>query len=118
MLGTLRATREFLSTPSARRATPARPAESHDQRISIHALREEGDQGGELDDLVAVISIHALREEGDRFWILCSSIQKQFLSTPSARRATDGGIWKLEAKKFLSTPSARRATPSLSEVSR
>ena len=34
------------------------------------------------------ISIHALREEGDRFWILCSSIQKQFLSTPSARRAT------------------------------
>ena len=33
----------FQSTPSARRATPARPAESHDQRISIHALREESD---------------------------------------------------------------------------
>ena len=34
---------EFLSTPSARRATPlARPAASL-PAISIHALREEGD---------------------------------------------------------------------------
>ena len=38
---------------------------------------------------MGLISIHALREEGDRFWILCSSSQKQFLSTPSARRATE-----------------------------
>ena len=34
---------EFLSTPSARRATPARPPERRASRISIHALREEGD---------------------------------------------------------------------------
>ena len=81
---------EFLSTPSARRATPARPCAAaampyfyprpprggrhgvqngrHFQNaISIHALREEGD----IVLLIAArtgnkISIHALREEGDR----------------------------------------------------
>ena len=80
-------------------------------RISIHALREEGDarsaalwhdsgnfyprppRGGRLFQTQSKsrgirISIHALREEGD------VSIQNQdcqkgvFLSTPSARRAT------------------------------
>ena len=59
------------------------------ERISIHALREEGDanhvlrMAAELD-----ISIHALREEGDPH---CSSVMllgTTFLSTPSARRAT------------------------------
>ena len=44
MLGTLRATREFLSTPSARRATGRRLELVHLVEISIHALREEGDQ--------------------------------------------------------------------------
>ena len=58
---------EFLSTPSARRAT-------------CHADNCR---------LVDAISIHALREEGD------NSIKKlvwstvKFLSTPSARRATN-----------------------------
>ena len=89
--------------------------------ISIHALREEGDGGGTSWDCLisyfyprpprggrrhlrpeglraARISIHALREEGDRFWILCSSSQKQFLSTPSARRATA----KTETKSLFS----------------
>ena len=33
----------FLSTPSARRATGSGIAGSTDRRISIHALREEGD---------------------------------------------------------------------------
>ena len=79
---------KFLSTPSARRATPQvlhrysisqyfypRPprggrhyvgyklAEFED--ISIHALREEGDRIPEHDERAAGISIHALREEGD-----------------------------------------------------
>ena len=56
----------FLSTPSARRAT----------------------QGGELDDLVVVISIHALREEGDNLVPPTWGLLSRFLSTPSARRAT------------------------------
>ena len=57
-------------------------------RISIHALREEGDLPEKDRQAVRSISIHALREEGDTksphtsFWL---SI---FLSTPSARRAT------------------------------
>ena len=34
--------------------------------ISIHALREEGDRGGNKWPLKLLISIHALREEGDR----------------------------------------------------
>ena len=37
---------------------------------------------------------------------------KSFLSTPSARRATERTDARiLEKYKFLSTPSARRATP-------
>ena len=192
---------EFLSTPSARRATslPWRSARwrgyfyprpprggrlhfcfggPHCVVISIHALREEGDnavinnlttgtdfyprppRGGRLGMRVvfrgrAKISIHALREEGDRnhgddaaalrdFYprpprggrrsqsnsMDCASV---FLSTPSARRATDmilntkpDGIISIHALReegdfqslvlirdellFLSTPSARRAT--------
>ena len=34
---------EFLSTPSARRATDLLPNLTPEQKISIHALREEGD---------------------------------------------------------------------------
>ena len=56
----------FLSTPSARRATRPRPPQGHQQAISIHALREEGDSAS-----TAAITICTL-----------------FLSTPSARRAT------------------------------
>ena len=36
---------EFLSTPSARRATMFRLLPMDAQKISIHALREEGDMG-------------------------------------------------------------------------
>ena len=56
----------FQSTPSARRATRALLDANHRPAISIHALREEGDEPGpvwEPDKLR--ISIHALREEGD-----------------------------------------------------
>ena len=59
-----------------------------DGTISIHALREEGDHGSLQHDHDEPISIHALREEGDA--PLCSGLEclYQFLSTPSARRAT------------------------------
>ena len=167
----------FLSTPSARRATPRRQVLSHLRLISIHALREEGDprtadsgstgndfyprppRGGRQDggdylltgklflstpsarratvvvderDLREVISIHALREEGDSLWLSSGKAQKhfyprpprggrrrasgsstrggRFLSTPSARRATDELHGDNSPEQFLSTPSARRAT--------
>ena len=80
--------RSFLSTPSMRRATggPQRPRGN--SRISIHALREEGDPAP-----------YPLK-----------ILNTQFLSTPSARRATKDALDKLEKHLFLSTPSARRAT--------
>ena len=124
----------FLSTPSARRATSAHRFTPVRQTISIHALREEGDElddKGEVKDakflstpsarratrstrpaaaelrhfyprpprggrpavlcagqVSPAISIHALREEGDyNFFTVCRPYG-EFLSTPSARRAT------------------------------
>ena len=79
----------FLSTPSARRATGSIFGFVAIVAISIHALREEGDvfvvdrPGG-----VPGISIHALREEGDHHANVSTVELHQFLSTPSARRAT------------------------------
>ena len=58
--------------------------------ISIHALREEGDSLAELQSIMMrAISIHALREEGDVVVVVVGSVEMLFLSTPSARRATD-----------------------------
>ena len=59
------ALREFLSTPSARRATEQQHPGHHRESISIHALREEGDNPGSPQHWFYLISIHALREEGD-----------------------------------------------------
>ena len=58
------------------------------QAISIHALREEGDVEVRQAHGDEHISIHALREEGDDSHVVTSSMPCRFLSTPSARRAT------------------------------
>ena len=103
-------------------------------RISIHALREEGDPDASLIlGRVIAISIHALREEGDdlgprdrrspsNFYprpprggrqvaMFRLIVVIEFLSTPSARRATSRpSLSRLRSTRFLSTPSARRAT--------
>ena len=169
----------FLSTPSARRATQRGRRDTHKERISIHALREEGDAWSAADTVASAlflstpsarratlvhqksshhpthfyprpprggrpntaarcgklpvdfyprpprggrpgghtqgrpgfyISIHALREEGDAGLRVLEGDGEQFLSTPSARRATDSGIYDVARELFLSTPSARRAT--------
>ena len=172
---------EFLSTPSARRATSSRcfplpalvnfyprpprggrPAVilvgSRMEPISIHALREEGDLLQGFQHPHIPISIHALREEGDpkpcatpaptndfyprpprggrHHRTTHFAHRSEFLSTPSARRATspapstrprrDISIHALREEgdsptpralpgkvEFLSTPSARRATPGI-----
>ena len=131
---TIAAVAGFLSTPSARRATlynldprPGRmdfyprpprggrravlPGAELPRRISIHALREEGDEGIPEKTLAWItflstpsarratsksgisaanvqISIHALREEGDLLDRWEEYSLETFLSTPSARRAT------------------------------
>ena len=82
------------------------------------------------------ISIHALREEGDCTQFLYTMMPHPFLSTPSARRATEpncADIWTAKyfyprpprggrqsaagmartSYAFLSTPSARRATMAM-----
>ena len=56
--------------------------------ISIHALREEGDGIQVVALFAGEISIHALREEGDNFRQQPQKGRREFLSTPSARRAT------------------------------
>ena len=56
--------------------------------ISIHALREEGDAGPAFPRCRPAISIHALREEGDAAKSMWNAQPAEFLSTPSARRAT------------------------------
>ncbi len=62
---------------------------------------------------VYLISIHALREEGDRDYLTSNRILPLFLSTPSARRATQDNQQGVLSAVFLSTPSARRATLSI-----
>ena len=57
-----------------------------------------------------MISIHALREEGDASCGARGGAVWVFLSTPSARRATQSSRTTAAMDTFLSTPSARRAT--------
>ena len=65
--------------------------------------------------IATAISIHALREEGDNAMQAINSAKQSFLSTPSARRATrHPHIGHRRFRQFLSTPSARRATSALS----
>ena len=64
-------------------------------KISIHALREEGDAVPAGCDVVVTISIHALREEGDLPVYDVYELPFIFLSTPSARRATTAGVHKV-----------------------
>ena len=101
----------FLSTPSARRATPTGPRKNVESKISIHALREEGDprlyrgtadagdfyprppRGGRR---LAPVPRFALRinfyprppRGGRRLVRYTLQAAGLFLSTPSARRAT------------------------------
>ena len=80
---------EFLSTPSARRATeplqlPPGKAGNFYPRPPRGGRRDHPAVSG----LSLQISIHALREEGDDVLPVWCRLQESFLSTPSARRAT------------------------------
>ena len=79
-------------------------------KISIHTLREEGDEVKPIFVVADLISIHALREEGDLSQINVAAGQKLFLSTPSARRATRRArqcrcIYKKQHKAMTATVS-------------
>ena len=103
--------RKFLSTPSARRATSFAYAGKLLFPISIHALREEGDS------LIPPRTLprwnfYPRPPRGGRQKVYdLTGYSVEFLSTPSARRATAPKTSSLVgALSFLSTPSARRAT--------
>ena len=129
----LSSTRKFLSTPSARRATCCQ------RFVQDHCgyFYPRPPRGGRRCSQVRPpklldISIHALREEGDDCFCLYYSKfsdfyprpprggrlnfqtdydkRVEFLSTPSARRATTTHNKSRCRTRFLSTPSARRAT--------
>ena len=101
----------FLSTPSARRATPAGVIQKKRGFISIHALREEGDFGKVMCFKQIVSYFYPRPPRGGRLDANGNLTDSgKFLSTPSARRATGADLDALELDEFLSTPSARRAT--------
>ena len=129
--------KRFLSTPSARRATRRRVVvgrwvghfyprpprggrlgwsaeRSGPETISIHALREEGDDPNNIDDLYNSHFYPRPPRGGRPQHFASSDGFSRFLSTPSARRATSEISYpSARNKSFLSTPSARRATISI-----
>ena len=80
-------------------------------RISIHALREEGDCAPAKSTERGCISIHALREEGDLVVFVDVRWPSYFNPRPprGGRQTSQPTIWPTSI--FQSTPSARRATP-------
>ena len=101
----------FLSTPSARRATILILR----VRLFFFYFYPRPPRGGRpgvgaAEAAKILISIHALREEGDEAFSPSGFGSQKFLSTPSARRATLARVAHCFAWLFLSTPSARRAT--------
>ena len=81
-------------------------------QISIHALREEGDCKGHQGPARWFISIHALREEGDLLLAVLLQRQKYFYPRPPRGGRQENPAAEPSQKQFLSTPSARRATPT------
>ena len=100
----------FLSPPSARRATHRIQVQLRQLPISIPALREEGDSHRQ--PLMAPSSYfyprppRGGRQRGAHY----AKRRIEFLSPPSARRATTPSSSLLSGSIFLSPPSARRAT--------
>ena len=79
---------EFLSTPSARRATIIGQELFFWCFISIHALREEGDpRKKSVHDKIT--DFYPRPPRGGRLGgVVVDAARHEFLSTPSARRAT------------------------------
>ena len=79
---------EFLSTPSARRATGNDTDYKRWAKISIHALREEGDISSRQFVTFWCYFYPRPPRGGRHITAQFEALFKTFLSTPSARRAT------------------------------
>ena len=107
---------QFLSTPSARRATDHRGHRPRRRLISIHALREEGDAGGSCSEAAAHYFYPRPPRGGRQLTGLCPFHEDRFLSTPSARRATlTSPAWAALRAYFYPRPprGGRPATRSI-----
>ena len=105
----------FLSTPSGWRATAISVNGGQPPKISIHALRVEGDHAY-MDDDARILQFLSTPSG----WRATYAVQDYhahhdiFLSTPSGWRATfNRDVFNPEGLVFLSTPSGWRATWSL-----
>ena len=104
-------TSSFQSTPSARRATRVTTTTTETGKISIHALREEGDTSScGPASTTSHISIHALREEGDADPRPRWTGHLYFNPRPPRGGRHDAELDEMAWELFQSTPSARRAT--------
>ena len=82
------------------------------KKISIHALREEGDVLFDFLQMMPIpISIPALREEGDGSVHLRGLRHRYFYPRPPRGGRPSPLHLHFIFLLFLSTPSARRATP-------
>ena len=100
----------FLSTPSARRATQRQFHCALRRNISIHALCEEGDCCVDIQVAHRLISIHALCEEGDTRVYFIAQRPANFYPRPLRGGRQTVLTGQGGSIRFLSTPSARRAT--------
>ena len=106
---------EFLSTPSARRATGA----IHGGETFQWNFYPRPPRGGRRNAVNSVInffkiSIHALREEGDGLLYDYYTLADLFLSTPSARRATDKSLPTRSRQRYFYPRPPRGGRPSFS----
>ena len=102
---------QFLSTPSARRATASNSVVVLRRYIFLStpsARRATCAVYGVHTDFG--ISIHALREEGDKSHGIAAHISQNFYPRPPRGGRPQYTSGRAETHRFLSTPSARRAT--------
>ena len=109
----MRIVQKFLSTPSARRATLAACAALHADAISIHALREEGDTVPSS-ETTSVEDFYPRPPRGGRLQPVFQGENccLNFYPRPPRGGRREGKLTAYTRGEFLSTPSARRATPS------
>ena len=104
---------EFLSTPSARRATPLIQHPTINTPFLSTPSARRATLDGDWDYGKLAISIHALREEGDMISASTALCGSDFYPRPPRGGRHHQHRTCLLLRRFLSTPSARRATKEL-----
>ena len=109
--GRFRQWEQFLSTPSARRATTV----SLHFAVTAKNFYPRPPRGGRpfphrRQDRDGQISIHALREEGDVGCRTTTKARRNFYPRPPRGGRRRAQPMRAAPRQFLSTPSARRAT--------